>query len=55
MANPVCLHLQRLGDRIQAFEQSMFRTEIVLSFLLARLVLIVVMLSAFSLAFTAVN
>jgi hypothetical protein len=55
MANPISMHLQQLGDRIQAFEQSLFRREIVLPFLLARVVLIVVMLSAFSFAFAAVN
>jgi hypothetical protein len=47
--------LQRLGDRIQAFEQSLFRKDIVLPFMLARVVLIVVMLSVFSLAFAVVN
>ena len=51
MFNALLLRFQRFNQRLQSFEQSLFRKEIVLPFLLGRLTLIVVMLLAFDLAF----
>ena len=44
--------LQKLANRFQEFEQSLDRRQIVLPFLLLRLLLIVVMLLAFSLSYS---
>ncbi len=51
MFNSLLLQLHRFGQRLQSFEQSLFRKEIVLPFLLVRLTLIVAMLLCFYLAF----
>jgi len=51
MVNSLLARLQRFGLRLQAFEHSLFRKEIVLPFLLGRLLLIVVMVCCFALTF----
>ncbi|MFZ0407834.1 MAG: hypothetical protein WAM11_06980 [Cyanobium sp.] len=53
MLNSLLSQLQRFGLRLQSFEQSLFRKEVVLPFLLGRLILIVAMLCCFFLAFAA--
>jgi hypothetical protein len=55
MFNALLLQFQRFNQRLQSFEQSLFRKEIVLPFLLGRLTLIVVMLLAFYLAFVGIE
>lgn len=55
MVNALLLQLDRLGQRLQSFEQSLFRQEIVLPFLLGRLILIAAMLLCFYLAFTGLE
>ena len=51
MVNSLLARLQRFGHRLQAFEHSLFRKEIVLPFLLGRLLLIVAMVCCCFLAF----
>ena len=53
MLKSLLLQLDRFGQRLQSFEQSLFRKEIVLPFLLGRLTLIVAMLLCFYLAFNS--
>ena len=55
MFNALLLQFHRFGQRIQSFEQSLFRKEIVLPFLLGRLTLIALMLLAFYLAFAGLD
>ena len=55
MFSSFILRLHQFGQRLQSFEQSLFRKEIVLPFLLGRLTLIVVMLLAFYLAFVGIE
>ncbi|MCX5967901.1 MAG: hypothetical protein NTV57_09725 [Cyanobacteria bacterium] len=55
MFNSLLLQLHRFGQRLQSFEQSLFRKEIVLPFLLVRLTLIVAMLLCFYLAFNSLE
>jgi len=47
--------LHRLDDRFRALEESLFRKQIVIPFLLARLALIAVMLIGFELAFAGAH
>ena len=47
--------LQQLGGRLQTFEQSLFRKQIVIPFLLVRLSLITATLIGFYLAFTGIG
>ena len=47
--------LHRLGDRFHALEESLFRKQIVVPFLLARLALIAAMLIGFDLAFAGTH
>jgi len=51
MLNSLWERLQGFGHRLQSFEQSLFRKDIVLPFLLGRLLLIVVMVCCFALTF----
>jgi hypothetical protein len=53
MVKSLLLQLDRFGQRLQSFEQSLFRKEIVLPFLLGRFILIVAMLIFFYLAFNS--
>jgi len=55
MFNDLIPQFQRFNQRLQSIEQSLFRKEIVLPFLLVRLTLIVVMLLAFYLAFAGIE
>ena len=55
MFNDLIPQFQRFKQRLQSIEQSLFRKEIVLPFLLGRLTLIVVMLLAFYLAFAGIE
>jgi len=55
MLNSLVARLQRFGHRLQSFEQSLFRKEVLLPFLLGRLSLIVVMMLAFYLAFAGID
>ena len=55
MFNDLIPQFQRFNQRLQSIEQSLFRKEIVLPFLLGRLTLIVVMLLAFYLAFAGIE
>jgi hypothetical protein len=55
MVKSLLLQLDRFGQRLQSFEQSLFRKEIVLPFLLGRFILIVAMLIFFYLAFNSLE
>ncbi len=55
MLNPFFQRLHQFGGRLQTFEQSLFRKQIVIPFLLARLALIAAMLIGFYLAFAGTD
>jgi len=55
MFNGLIPQFHRFNQRLQSFEQSLFRNEIVLPFLLGRLTLIGVMMLAFYLAFAGLE
>ena len=55
MLNPLFQRLHQLGGRLQTLEQSLFRKQIVIPFLLARLALIAAMLIGFYLAFAGTD
>ena len=55
MVNSLLEQLQGFTDRLQSFEQSLFRKDIVLPFLLGRLLLIVAMVCCCFLAFAVLN
>ena len=52
MLNSLLHQLDRFGQRLQSFEQSLFRKHIVVPFLIVRLALMATMLLGFYLAFS---